>query len=70
MVALQSPQKIDKAQAQHHLELLGYKRGDRVYMRYIHPNPGDGQAKSIKKSKLNWDECSKYQSQEIGRAHV
>jgi len=54
---------IDKEEAQKHLELLGYKRGDKIFMRYIHANPAEGQPKSIKKSRLNWEECERYQSQ-------
>ena len=49
---------IDRAIAQRHLELLGYKRGDKIFIRYIHPDPLH-QPKSIKKSRLNWEECDR-----------
>jgi hypothetical protein len=54
---------LNVEQAQKQLELLGYKRGDKIFMRYIHPNPSKEQPKSIKKSRLNWEECERYQSQ-------
>jgi hypothetical protein len=63
MVYAESILSIDKEEAQKHLELLGYKRGDKIFMRYIHANPAEGQPKSIKKSRLNWEECERYQSQ-------
>jgi hypothetical protein len=63
MVYAESILSIDKEEAQKHLELLGYKHGDKIFMRYIHANPAEGQPKSIKKSRLNWEECERYQSQ-------
>jgi hypothetical protein len=63
MVYAESILSIDKEEAQKHLELLGYKHGDKIFMRYIHANPAEGQPKSIKKSRLNWEECKRYQSQ-------
>lgn len=53
---------IDHAQARRHLELLGYQKGDKIFMRYIHPDPAHT-PKSIKKSRLNWQECDRYQSE-------
>ena len=63
MVYAESILSIDKEEAQKHLELLGYKHEDKIFMRYIHANPAEGQPKSIKKSRLNWEECERYQSQ-------
>ncbi|MEP0755607.1 AAA family ATPase [Trichocoleus sp. Lan] len=51
--------QIDKQQAIAHLEALGYQRGDRVSLRYIHPTSKI----SVKAPKLNFSECEQYQSQ-------
>jgi hypothetical protein len=62
MYASSEPTGIDREQAQRHLELLGYVKGDKIYVRYIHPDPAHT-PKSIKKSRLNWEECDRYQSE-------
>jgi len=53
------PQGIDQQQAIAHLSSLGYKRGDKVYIRYIHPVT----KKSIKASRLDFAEANRYQAQ-------
>ena len=62
MYASEKPSGIDRAQAKRHLELLGYSQGDKIFIRYIHPDPLH-QPRSIKKSRLNWEECDRYQSE-------
>lgn len=51
--------QIDKQQVLAHLEALGYRRGDAVNLRYIHPISKD----SVKSLKLDFSKCERYQSQ-------
>ncbi len=53
------PQKIDQNQALRHLKALGYKQGEKVYVRYIHPVS----KKSIKATKLDFKSANRYQAQ-------
>lgn len=60
---------IDQNQARTQLELLGYKPGDNVYMRFFVPD-GDHRhgtpAAARKANKLNWEEVERYQNDGYG----
>ena len=60
---------IDRKQARTQLELLGYKPGDNVYMRFFVPDgdPRHGTSAAARKAnKLNWEEVERYQSDGYG----
>ncbi|MBD1833355.1 hypothetical protein H6F61_11865, partial [Cyanobacteria bacterium FACHB-472] len=54
-----------KNQAQRQLEALGYKKGDAVRMRYIHPvlDPATKRKRSSNAEKLIFSDCQKYQDE-------
>ncbi len=60
---------VDKEQCLKHLELLGYKPGDNVYMRFFVPDgdPRKGTpAEARKADKLNWAQVERYQNEGYG----
>ncbi|HEY9830608.1 MAG TPA: AAA family ATPase [Stenomitos sp.] len=60
---------IDRSQARNQLELLGYKPGDNVYMRFFVPDgdPRHGTPMAAKKTnKLNWEEVERHQNEGYG----
>jgi uncharacterized membrane protein YgcG len=71
---VQSPIKptaltIDQEQANKQLELLGYKLGDNVYMRFFVPDgdPRHGTPAAARKAdKLNWEQVERYQNEGYG----
>jgi hypothetical protein len=60
---------IDQKQAKIQLELLGYKPGDNVYMRFFVPDgdPRHGTPAAARKTdKLNWEQVERYQNEGYG----
>lgn len=60
---------LDRNQARTQLELLGYKSGDNVYMRFFVPDgdPRHGTPSAARKAdKLNWEEVERYQEDGYG----
>ena len=55
---------IDRQLAQQHLEYLGYKPGDNVYLRFFYhsSDPRKNNDAGRKESQLNWEQIEKYQS--------
>jgi len=55
---------IDRAQASKHLEYLGYRPGDNVYLRFFYhsSDPRKNNDRGRKESLLSWEQVEKYQS--------
>ncbi len=59
---------IDQTQALRQLELLGYIRGDKVFLRFFYPknDPRKGSDKGRKSDRLSWEQIEAYQRQGRG----
>ncbi len=59
---------IDQNQARRQLELLGYIRGDKVFLRFFYPknDPRKGSDKGRKSDRLSWEQIEAYQRQGRG----
>ncbi|HAT15445.1 MAG TPA: DNA primase, partial [Microcoleaceae bacterium UBA11344] len=56
--------RVDRTQASKHLEYLGYRPGDNIYLRFFYhsSDPRKNDDRGRKESLLSWEKIEKYQS--------